>query len=242
MPSFLDALSTPAYNALLSIAVSLDPVTGGSGAAAAVVLLTCLVRLLLVPLTVRQIRTQRRSARLAPEVERLRQRFRRDPQRLSRELRALYRRAGVSPLAVIGTGLLQLPFFWLVFHFCSASTVGGHPNKLLGHALWGAPLDARLVVDPSGTGVLAFVVLAVVAVLIGWLGSRQSRRLALPGAPAVLRLLPYAVVVSVAVLPLAAAICVVTSAACSLAITHVTWREAVIYGPPRTDRPSATNT
>ena len=224
MTSFLDALSTPFYTALVSIGMSLDPVTGGSGAAAAVVLLTCLVRLLLVPLTIRQIRTQQRSARLAPEVERLRQRFRRDPQRLSRELRALYRSAGVSPLATIGTGLLQVPFFWLVFHLCSASCVGGHPNELLGHALWGAPLDARLIVDPSGAGVLAFVVLAVVAVLIGWLGSRQSRRSAIQGAPAVLRLLPYAIVMSVAVLPLAAAIYVVTSAACSVAITQVMWR------------------
>jgi len=227
MSSFLDALTTPVYAALVRVAVSLDPVTGGSGAATAVVLLTCLVRLLLVPLTIRQIRTQRRSARLGPEVERLRQRFRRDSQRLSGELRALYRRAGVSPLAMIGTGLLQVPFCWLVFHICSASTVGGGPNELLGHALWGTPLDARLVLDPSGTGLLAFIVLAVVAVLIGWLGSRQSRRLALPGAPAVLRLLPYAIVGSVAVLPLAAAIYVVTSAACSVAITQVMRQEAV---------------
>ncbi|SCL18771.1 membrane protein insertase, YidC/Oxa1 family, C-terminal domain-containing protein [Micromonospora nigra] len=77
----------------------LTPAAGGAAAALAVVVLTVAVRLLTSPLTVAQVRAERRRAALAPQVEQLRRRYADDPPRLQRELLDLYRAHGASPLA-----------------------------------------------------------------------------------------------------------------------------------------------
>jgi YidC/Oxa1 family membrane protein insertase len=94
---------------------ALAHVWGGS-MGAAILVLSLLVRLALLPLTVRVARRSRRLAgaqkSVRPEVERLRERWRGDPARFNEELGKLYRRAGIRPLRDSGVlgGLAQLPF------------------------------------------------------------------------------------------------------------------------------------
>lgn len=209
MPNPIDLLADLCYPSMLSLSTTLDPLTGGAGAAVAVVALTCAVRLLLLPIAVRQARSQARLRALGPQLGVLRERHAGDPARLAHELRTSYREAGVSPLGSIGTGLLQLPVLWVVYRLCSASTIGGHANELLGSALFGAPMAARWLQVPFGSGTVVVIGLLVVALLTAWWSSRRLRR---EGTPAVLRLLPFATVLALPVLPLAAGIYVTTSA------------------------------
>src|ERR1700729_4255464 len=81
-----------AYHVVSAVALMLAPLPGGLAAAAAIVLFTVAVRLVLLPLSYYAIRGQASQARLAPQVTALRQRHARQPDRLQRELTELYRR------------------------------------------------------------------------------------------------------------------------------------------------------
>ena len=87
----------------------------------AVILVSALLRLLLLPLTLRLARRaldhQRRLATLKPELERLRQRHKDDPAALFRATAALHRRRGVKQFDSTGLlgGLVQLPIFGALY-------------------------------------------------------------------------------------------------------------------------------
>ena len=74
---------------------------GGLAAAAAIVLFTAAVRLLISPLSFRALRGQAAMARLAPRIQALRTRYGRQPERFGQELTALYRREGIGPFASV---------------------------------------------------------------------------------------------------------------------------------------------
>jgi YidC/Oxa1 family membrane protein insertase len=83
----------------------------------AVCVVSVVLRLLLLPLTLRLARRalehQRRLATLKPELERVQRRYRDDPAALWRETAAVHRRRGVKPVDPAGFfgGLVQLPLF-----------------------------------------------------------------------------------------------------------------------------------
>src|ERR1700728_2150192 len=99
MFGFLGVPVGAAYQLVFALTHLLTPVAGRLPAAAAIVLFTAAVRLLISPLSLRALRGQAALARLAPQVQALRARFGRQPERFSSELTALYKREGASPLA-----------------------------------------------------------------------------------------------------------------------------------------------
>jgi YidC/Oxa1 family membrane protein insertase len=200
----LDAAVGVAYHLVSGLADALGPVFGGAAAAAAIVLATVVVRLALVPLRVRQLRAQRAGAALAPRVAALRDKHRRNPERLARELTELYRSERTSPFAGILPALAQMPFFLVLYRLLYTPTIGGTPNRLLHHTLFGVPLAAH-----ASAGAAVFVALAALLALLGWW---TGRRLG-PDAPRLARLLPYASAAFVFVLPLAGGLYLLTSTA-----------------------------
>jgi YidC/Oxa1 family membrane protein insertase len=66
--------------------------------ALAIVLLTILVRIVLIPLTVKQIRSMNAMQKLQPELKRLQAKYKGDRQKMNEELMKLYREHGVNPL------------------------------------------------------------------------------------------------------------------------------------------------
>ena len=88
-----------AYYVVSSLAAALTPLTGGLAVAVAIVAFTVAVRLLLLPLSYYALRGQVAQSRLAPQLQALRQRHRGDPDRLTREAKALYRDHGTGKFA-----------------------------------------------------------------------------------------------------------------------------------------------
>ena len=88
-----------AYHLVFALTNVLTPVLGGLAAVVGIIVFTMAVRLLVSPLTFRALRGQAAQARLAPEIQRLRQRHAKQPDRLQRELTALYQREGTSMFA-----------------------------------------------------------------------------------------------------------------------------------------------
>jgi YidC/Oxa1 family membrane protein insertase len=164
----------------------LTPVLGGLAAVAAIIAFTVAVRIILTPLSFRAMRGQAIQARLAPQLQALRQRYARQPERLQREMAALYRREGTSMFAGLTPLLLQWPLLSVIYLLFRSAQVGGKPNALLSHDLLGVPLGSHWLggVGPLSTQGLVF--LGVFALLAGlcWLSSRLGQLVAAQAATA----------------------------------------------------------
>src|SRR3954453_4126020 len=85
--------------------------TAGLGWGFAIIALTLLVRSLLLPLTLKQLRSMHRMAELAPKIKQLREKHGSDPQHLQRETMVLYKQNRINPLGSFLPALAQLPVF-----------------------------------------------------------------------------------------------------------------------------------
>lgn len=84
----------------------------GLGWGLAIVGLTILTRLCMVPLIVRQFRSQREMKLHMPELKRLQEKHKGgDKQKLQQEMAAYYKEHGINPLASVAPLLLQIPVF-----------------------------------------------------------------------------------------------------------------------------------
>jgi YidC/Oxa1 family membrane protein insertase len=82
----------------------------------AIVFLTFVIRLLILPLTFRQVRSMQGLQRLQPEIKKLQARYKGDKQRLNQEMMKFYQEHKVNPLSSCLPILLQLPFFLALFY------------------------------------------------------------------------------------------------------------------------------
>jgi YidC/Oxa1 family membrane protein insertase len=230
-----DILNVPvdaAYHLISGVVSFLTPVLGGAAVVAAIALFTVAVRLILMPLSLRGLRGQAAQARLAPQVQALRTRYARQPERLQREMTALYRREGTSMFAGLTPLLLQWPLLSVIYLLFRSAQIGGQPNTLLTRDLFGVPLGSHWL---SGTGPASgqgLVFLGVFVLLAGlcWLSARLGRLMTARPAGAdapggvLIRALPYLTVVIAAFVPLAAGIYLLASTGWALAERGFFWR------------------
>jgi len=227
-----------AYHLVFALTTILTPVLGGLAAAAGIIVFTAAVRLLVMPLSFRALRGQAAQARLAPQIQKLRQRYSRKPERLQRELTALYRREGTSVFAGFAPLLAQWPVFSVLYLLFRSPNVAGGQNRLLSRDLFGVPLGNHWLTGFSALSGQDAVFLGVFAILavICWLSVRMARRMSaavtpqaagagrssgVPAASGALgllgKVLPYVTVVIAAFAPLAAAVYLVVSTGWSVA-------------------------
>jgi YidC/Oxa1 family membrane protein insertase len=81
----------------------------------AIVALVVIVRMLLVPLTVRQIHSMQNLQAHAPEMKRIQQQYKNDKQRMNQELMAFYKENQINPAASCLPILAQIPVFLGLF-------------------------------------------------------------------------------------------------------------------------------
>src|SRR5215472_16122028 len=180
MSGFLGVPVDAAYHLVSLFAGLLTPLLGGLAAAAAIVGFTMAVRLLLLPLSYRAMRGMAAQARMAPLVQDLQKRYARQPDRLQRELTALYRAEGTSMFAGCLPLLVQWPAFSVLSLLFRSARVGGAPNTLLTHSLFGAPLASYWLggAGPFSVQGAVFAGLFVLLAAFGWLSARMVRRAA----------------------------------------------------------------
>jgi YidC/Oxa1 family membrane protein insertase len=247
-----------AYHLVLALTNFLSPALGGLAAVAAIVVFTMAIRLLLTPLSFRALRGQAAMTRLAPQIQELRKRHGRQPERLQRELTSLYAREGTSLLAGFVPLLAQWPVFSVLYLLFRSATVAGGPNSLLSRDLFGVPLGAHWLSGGAATlgghAAVFPVVLAILAVIC-WLSVWVARQMtAVPvtaasgtggAAGLLIKVLPYITVVIAAFAPLAAAVYLVVSVSWSVGERRVfaaRTRRRLATGPGGGDQPRAANT
>jgi YidC/Oxa1 family membrane protein insertase len=232
-----------AYHLVSALAGAFAPLLGGLAVAAAIVLFTIMVRLLVLPLSYYAFRGQRVQARIAPQVQELYKRHSGQPEHLQRELSALRAREGAGMFTGCLPALLQIPFFTVVYRLFLSGTVGGSANLLLHQHLFSASLGSHWLTGagPWSSQGLVFAVVFALLALVAWLSTRAARRWAAPasaqhlGAPSpqqgavarqqrapaqqqgaigfLLRILPFATVAFAALVPLAAGLYLLTTTA-----------------------------
>jgi YidC/Oxa1 family membrane protein insertase len=116
--SFLDTLATPVALVLRGIHAGLStvlPASSGWAWGLSIVFLTITVRILLFPLFVKQIKSQRRMQELAPKIKVLQAKHKGDRETLNTELMKLYKDHGTNPISGCLPLILQLPVFFALF-------------------------------------------------------------------------------------------------------------------------------
>jgi YidC/Oxa1 family membrane protein insertase len=86
-----------------------------------IILLTFTVRLFILPLTFKGVKSMQRLQQLQPEIKRIQERYKDDKQRQQQEVMAFYQREKVNPLGSCLPLLLQIPFFIALFSLLRSS-------------------------------------------------------------------------------------------------------------------------
>ncbi|MGA5041547.1 membrane protein insertase YidC [Streptomyces capoamus] len=118
-----------------------------------IVSLVILIRICLIPLFVKQIKSTRAMQTLQPEMKKIQERYKNDRQRQSEEMMKLYKETGTNPLSSCLPILAQSPFFFALYHvlngIATGKTIGVINEPLLASArkahIFGAPLAAKFM-------------------------------------------------------------------------------------------------
>ena len=84
--------------------------------ALAIIVFTCLVMIVLTPVTLKQTRSMLAMQKVAPELKKLRKKHGNDRDRLNQEMMALYQANGINPLAGCLPLIAQMPIFFALFY------------------------------------------------------------------------------------------------------------------------------
>lgn len=101
-----------------------------------IILLTVFLRLLMVPLFVKQIHASRKMQELNPKVQALRKKYKNDKQRLNQEVMKLYQENGANPLSGCLPLVVQMPVFIGLFQ-----VLKGISQAKPGQSKFGIPAD-----------------------------------------------------------------------------------------------------
>jgi YidC/Oxa1 family membrane protein insertase len=82
----------------------------------AIILLTFTVRIAILPLTFKGVKSMQRLQTLQPKIKEIQERYKDDKQRMNQEVMAFYQREKVNPLGSCLPLLLQVPFFISLFY------------------------------------------------------------------------------------------------------------------------------
>ena len=121
----------------------------------AIILLTFLVKLVLYPLTHKQMQSMARMKELKPEMDRINEQYADDREKKGAAIMELYRKKGVNPMAGCFPVLLQLPIWFSLYASLSSNIRLLHAP----FALWWRDLSSPdpYFVLPLALGVLMFV-------------------------------------------------------------------------------------
>lgn len=105
--AFLQAILTVFYN--------ISGYIGFANYGVAIILMTIVIKILLYPLTVKQIKSMKAMQDLQPKMKEIQEKFKDKPEKLQQEMAALYKNSGVNPLAGCLPLLAQMPILMGIF-------------------------------------------------------------------------------------------------------------------------------
>src|SRR3954468_3137415 len=145
--------------------------------ALSIVSLTVVIRIALIPLFVKQIKSSRAMQLLQPKVRELQKKHGHDREKLGQETMKLYRENNANPLASCLPLLLQIPIFLALFRVIDGAARGiprGHwlvvnpdlVTSLNQATIFGAPISASFLKVPFSNGISSVHVVALVLIIL----------------------------------------------------------------------------
>ncbi len=104
-------LYTPIYNLLIFF---VDIVPGGD-VGIAVILVTIVIKMVILPISISASKTQRRIKFVGPQLQAIKEKHKGNREKLALETLALYKNNGIKPFSSIFVPLLQLPIFFALY-------------------------------------------------------------------------------------------------------------------------------
>ena len=101
---------------LLEILYSLTEAVGFGSYGVAIILLTIVIKMLLYPLTVKQVKSMRAMQELQPQMKKIQEKYKDKPQEMQMKMANLYKDAGVNPLAGCLPLLIQMPILMGMYY------------------------------------------------------------------------------------------------------------------------------
>ncbi|NUL44787.1 membrane protein insertase YidC [Cellulosimicrobium funkei] len=170
-----------AFHTVLEM-VGMDPNSGFTWTLS-IILLVVLVRTLLIPLFVKQIKSQRAMQALQPDIKKLQAKYKGKTDQLSRqamamEQQALFKEHGTSPFAACLPMLVQMPFFFALFQILTGAGAAAERGegeaalsadqiRSFGDAIFlGAPMQATFLGSIGENLNVAVIVVSVVMIIL----------------------------------------------------------------------------
>lgn len=96
----------------------------------AIIILTVVVRLILLPLNMRQLHSTKALQDMQPKLQELQKKYARNKQKLQQEIMKIYKEAGVNPAGCIWPMLIQFPI-WIALYQSIIKVLAAAPENLL---------------------------------------------------------------------------------------------------------------
>ena len=182
----LDPLYWVVSGVMVAIHSALSPVFGGASGVTwtlSIMGLVVLIRIILIPLFVKQIKSQRALTALAPEMKKIQQKYKDDRQKQSEELMKLYKTHKTNPMASCFPILAQAPIFFALFTVLNG--IGKNPPQARGvltseiaaqmakAEFFGAPISQTFLGSSDGTVKIVTVFLIFLMSLTTFTTQRQ---------------------------------------------------------------------
>ncbi len=159
----------------------LDPDSGWAWVLS-IVGLVVVIRILLIPLFVKQIRAQRNMQAIQPQLKEIQAKYAGDRERQSQEMMALYKETGTNPLASCLPILAQAPIFFALFRVLNYGIAreqglgvfqweryahlvqSAHDAQIFGVPLYATFARADTTPNPTNTRILCVILIALMTV------------------------------------------------------------------------------
>ena len=112
-------------NVILTALYSLTATIGVPSYGLAIILLTILIKILVYPLTKKQLKSMKAMQRLQPQMKKLQDKYKDNPKLLQQKLMELYQKEGANPMSGCLPMLIQMPILMGMYYTLYSFDYGG---------------------------------------------------------------------------------------------------------------------
>jgi membrane protein insertase, YidC/Oxa1 family, C-terminal domain len=124
-----DLWSLIILNPVLNVLIALSDILSGSFGLA-IIALTIIVRLVLLPLTLKQLNSTKALQGMQPKMQELQKKYGKNQQKLQQEMMKMYKEAGVNPAGCLWPMVVQFPV-WIALYQSIMKALATTPENLL---------------------------------------------------------------------------------------------------------------
>ena len=133
---FFGTIFAPIENILHIVLEALHSLTDMAGVGSyglSIILLTIIIKMILYPLTVKQVKSMKAMQELSPKMKKIQEKYKDNPQVMQQKVGALYKEAGVNPLAGCLPLIIQMPILMGMYYALYNFT---YPSPEAAQFLW----------------------------------------------------------------------------------------------------------